>query len=84
MDAHEFFGETVVLIDDALASFLDTIDPENTTVLYFSDHGLHMNMLYEALKIEENEIEMNLPSLFISIPSNANLSGKQLENLQNN
>ena len=56
IDAHEEIGEIVKVLDKSLAKWLNKLDSENlledTTIVYLSDHGLHMNGLFYLFNID--------------------------------
>ncbi|KAL4463269.1 hypothetical protein ABPG74_007270 [Tetrahymena malaccensis] len=73
---HEGTGEVINYLDDPLSTFLEEMTDEgllkDTTVILFSDHGLHMQGIFYLLQLRNVFIEINLPGLFINVPPELN------------
>jgi hypothetical protein len=48
-------------------NFLILLKHENSIIMLVSDHGLHAQLIYQMLNVENYQIEMTLPALFILI-----------------
>lgn len=70
--AHEGTGEVVKYMDDALFGFLNGLKNENllqdTAVVLYSDHGLHMQGLFYLMDIDQVFTEISLPTLYTVFP----------------
>ncbi|XP_075262331.1 uncharacterized protein LOC142353975 [Convolutriloba macropyga] len=66
-DAHEWTGELVQYMDEALVKFLRSFQSHlsNTTIFLLSDHGNHLNGIYRLFKPDGPELEMKTPLLNI-------------------
>jgi len=56
MDSHESTGEVIKTVDEPLFNLLNNLKNdrllEDTTIIFFSDHGLHMHGIFYMLNIE--------------------------------
>lgn len=68
MDSHEGSGEVVTYLDEPLTNLLETLDLNDTTVIFMSDHGWHMHSIFYLLHLEMVPIEAMLPALYIILP----------------
>jgi hypothetical protein len=68
LDSHEPTQEVIKYMDDPLVKFLSGLDLQDTTVIFWSDHGRH----YEFPPYNLNEYnfyqERALPALFLMMP----------------
>jgi hypothetical protein len=74
LDGHDITGEQVRNIDEGLAQFLEGLYAKgwlnNTAIVLYSDHGLHVNGLSSIIKIQNALLELKLPFLAILLPRN--------------
>jgi len=72
LNAHEGTNEVVKYMDNDLSSFLNNLQKdgllEDTAVVLYADHGLHMNGIFTLLDINQVHSEIFLPSLFTVLP----------------
>lgn len=72
LDAHEGTGEVVKYMDGYLHDFLSGLERdsllEDTAVMLFSDHGLHMQGIFYLMGLDVVLIEIALPTLFLAFP----------------
>jgi len=70
--AHEGTGEVIKYMDDALYNFLNNLQQENlledTAVVLYADHGLHMQGLFHLMDITQVFTEIALPALYTVLP----------------
>lgn len=87
MDAHEITLETIKYLDQPLLDFLEKNEKnfieKDTTLIFMSDHGLHMNGFGHALELDDIITELTVPSLFVLLPRKL-ADGKYGENLKKN
>jgi hypothetical protein len=88
-EGHEPTGQVVGYLDDILYNFFFKLYSENyllnTTIILFSDHGLHLNWLLYVLKFKDFMFELTLPFLFIIFPNTQELYNDSLyEKIKNN
>ncbi|CDW91056.1 duf229 domain containing protein [Stylonychia lemnae] len=75
MDMHEGTIEVIKYLDDPLANFLKEMEDENTTIIFWSDHGLHLWGIIMALSRESQAyIEVMNPFIIIN-----NMQGLTIE-----
>lgn len=60
-------GDQVGHMDSNLLQFIKDIDDENSTIMFLSDHGLHMQGLFFVLNLDIVRIELVLPTLMMKI-----------------
>jgi len=86
LDAHEGTGEVVKYMDDKLVNFLSNLEKdgmlEDTSIVLYSDHGLHMHGLFYFLQYEVVNIEIALPTLFLTMPKK--ISAEYKDNIKSN
>jgi len=72
IDAHEGTNEVVKYADDALYKFLTGLQSggllEDTSVILYADHGLHMQGIFQLMQFNQVEIEKYLPALYFTLP----------------
>jgi len=72
LDAHEGTNEVVKYADDSLYKFLTGLQSEgmlqDTSVILYADHGLHMQGIFQLMQFNQPEIEKYLPSLYFTLP----------------
>ena len=68
MEAHEPLQQVIRLFDDRFASFLEKVMTEDTTIILFSDHGMHVNLFYYLYPFNKLKEENYSPALFIIQP----------------
>jgi hypothetical protein len=83
-DQHESTGEVVGYMDDKLAEFLGDMEQQgllnDTAIVFYADHGQHMNLLLYLTNATSMRLEMWLPTLFIMLPRElADTHGKNLK-----
>ena len=87
IDAHEITLEAIKYVDDPLLQFLEKNEKSfidnDTTLIFMSDHGLHMNGFGHALDLDDIITELTIPSLFVLLPRKL-ADGKIGENLKKN
>ena len=74
IDGHEGTGQIVRFVDDPILELLQSIDSSNTTVIYISDHGLHINPILTVISETSYITEQSLPAFFVSFEKDINLS----------
>lgn len=76
LEGHEGTGEVIKSIDKPLSRLLTQLEKqsllEDTTVVVFSDHGLHMHGILKLLSPESVNLEMLLPGMMVSLPAKMN------------
>ncbi|CDW87353.1 duf229 domain containing protein [Stylonychia lemnae] len=82
MDMHEGTGEVIDYLDKPLSNFLKQMEDEDTGLILFSDHGLHMSGFKLKLGGQEADMERVLPFLITS--NIRGLSIEQENNLEQN
>ncbi|CDW73595.1 UNKNOWN [Stylonychia lemnae] len=82
MDMHEGTIEVIKYLDNPLTNFLKEMEDENTTIILWSDHGLHLWGLIESLSRSQTWIEVMNP--FIVINNLKGLTKEQEQNLEIN
>jgi len=74
LDGHEMTGEVVSYMDEPLSQFLSEMDSkgylEDTAIMLYSDHGLHLNFFYYVFNEASMYSELRLPTLFLVLPRN--------------
>jgi arylsulfatase A-like enzyme len=87
-DAHEATGEVVKYLDDYLIAFLEKIEKngflKDTSIVFMSDHGLHMLSLYQVFQLEDFIYEKFLPTFFLVIPKGMYKYEEIKKNLEQN
>ncbi|CDW74021.1 duf229 domain containing protein [Stylonychia lemnae] len=78
METHEGTGEVIDYLDKPLAKFLKEMEDQNTALILFSDHGLHMSGFKLGLGGDQAEIERYYPFLITS-----NIRGLSMEHERN-
>jgi len=72
LDAHEGTGEVIKYMDDAIYDFLNNLKTNNlledTAIVFYSDHGLHMQGILYLLGLDAIPIEIALPTLYLTLP----------------
>lgn len=81
-EGHEPTGQVIGYLDDILYNFFFKLYSEkillNTTIILFSDHGQHLNLLLNVLKFKEYFYEATLPFLFLILPNTQKLYNESL------
>jgi len=76
IDAHESTQEVVTYLDDSLAGFLEGLEKENlledTLIMFWSDHGLHLPSFSDLFSQDAKAIERALPTLILTLPKTIN------------
>lgn len=74
IDSHEITGEVIKYSDDHIYMFLNNLEKdgllENTIIMLYSDHGLHMLNLWQILRFQQFYIERHLPTFYLILPGN--------------
>ena len=88
-EGHEPTGQVIGYLDDILYNFFFKLFSEkfslNTTIILFSDHGQHLNLLLNLFKFKEYFYEATLPFLFLIFPNTQELYNESLyEQIKNN
>jgi hypothetical protein len=88
MDGHEPSAEVLKFLDDPLEKFLSRLEEQgslkDTTIIFYADHGHHLNFFYYLLGLKDLYYELNLPMLFILFPKDqAKIHGQYMRNLEN-
>jgi hypothetical protein len=89
MDGHEITNEVITYLDshvyDWLVEHEETFFKTKTTLVFITDHGLHMNGFSEALNLEDIIKELVLPNLMVVAPREIADSGlgEQLKKNEN-
>jgi hypothetical protein len=83
LDAHEPTAEVVKFIDGNLVTFLEGMHAksqlEDTTIMFYSDHGHHVSVFYNLFQLQDIYVELRLPVLYILLPRDvADTNGTQL------
>ena len=77
LDAHEPTGEVIGHLDEIVYNFLNKFYSngwlKDTAILFFSDHGQHLNGPLYLTKSEDFKIERTLPSFFLILSNNEKL-----------
>lgn len=72
MDGHEPSAELLKYLDDPLYEFLNTLEKENlfndTAIVFYADHGHHLNIVYYLFNLTDLMYELRLPMLFVLLP----------------
>jgi len=70
MESHEATGEVIKTVDLPLFNLLNNLKNDgllvDTTIIFWSDHGLHMHGIFYMFNIEQFWIEKDLPILIIN------------------
>ena len=82
LDSHEPTGELIGHLDDIFYSFLKKFYSKgllkDTAILFFSDHGQHLNGPLYLTKSEDYQIERTFPLFLLIIPNYENLYKKNI------
>lgn len=74
MDGHEPSAELIKFLDDPLEKFLRNFDKQgllnDTTIVFYADHGHHLNFFYYLFGLKDLMYELKLPVLYILFPKN--------------
>jgi len=72
IDAHESTQEAVTYLDQPLRDFLERMEKnnqlDNTIILFYSDHGLHIPSFTDLFSRELKTEEKALPTMFLNLP----------------
>lgn len=89
LDGHELTNEVITYLDKRLYEWLklheELFFSTNTSLIFITDHGLHMNGFSGALNLEDIIKELVLPNLMVLLPrqladSSYGISMKENEN----
>ena len=88
LDGHEPSAEVVKYLDEPLVKFLEKFESQgllkDTTLIFYSDHGHHLNFFYYLFGLKDLMYELKLPMMFILFPRNlADIYGNYMKNLEN-
>ncbi|CDW76620.1 duf229 domain containing protein [Stylonychia lemnae] len=61
MDGHEETGEVIQYVDEPLNQLLREVEQDNTTIILFSDHGLHIGGIRKIFGGVQRDVEMFNP-----------------------
>jgi len=75
MDAHEPTAELIQYLDDKLVDFLQRLETsgalDDTMIMFYADHGHHLNVFYYIFGIKNLDVELKLPHMYVLLPRNA-------------
>ena len=82
MDMHEGTSEAIRYLDKPLAKFLKEMESDDTSIIVFSDHGMHLHGTLQKLNNSQTAVEVFNP--FIVTTNIKGLTEEQEENLEAN
>ena len=72
MDGHEPSNELLQHLDEPFANFLIDLEEENllndTAIVFYADHGHHVNIFYHLFQLNDLQYELRLPMIFLILP----------------
>ena len=84
LDDHEPTNEVIQYLDVPLYNFLSGLEEDNllkdTTIVFYADHGHHVNIFYHLFQLRDLQYELRLPMMFFLLPKN--LARKYGDNLR--
>ena len=88
MDGHEPSAELLKYLDEPLYGFLKRIEEdgllEGTNIVFYADHGHHLNVFYYLFGLKDLMYELRLPMLFVLLPRDLNKDlGEYLKSMEN-
>lgn len=88
MDGHEPSAELLKYLDDPLYEFLRKWEVDgllnDTAVVFYADHGHHLNIFYYLLGLKDLMYELRLPMIFALLPRELVFEkGEYLKSLEN-
>ena len=89
MDGHEPSSELLQYLDRPLYNFLSDLEKDNllndTAIVFYADHGHHVNIFYHLFQLNDLQYELRLPMIFLILPRNlADKYGDQIRSHEQN